>query len=53
VTSDYTVKNYLNKPDETSRSYVEIDGKIYYRMGDYVKQNEKGEIYYVERLPIS
>ena len=49
VTSDYTVKNYLNKPEETSRSYVEIDGKIYYRMGDYVKQDEKGEIYYVER----
>ena len=49
VTSDYTVKNYLNKPEETSRSYVEIDGKIYYRMGDYVKQDENGEIYYVER----
>jgi long-chain acyl-CoA synthetase len=28
---------------------VEIEGKIYYRMGDYVKQDEKGEIYYVER----
>ena len=49
VTSDYTVKSYLNKPEETSRSYVEIEGKIYYRMGDYVKQNEKGEIFYVER----
>jgi long-chain acyl-CoA synthetase len=49
VTSDYTVKNYWNKPEETSRSYVEIDGKIYYRMGDYVKQDEKGEIHYVER----
>ena len=49
VTSDYTVKNYWNKPEETSHSYVEIDGKIYYRMGDYVKQDEKGEIYYVER----
>ena len=49
VTSDYTVKNYLNKPEETTRSYVEIDGKIYYRMGDYVKQDENGEIYYVER----
>jgi len=49
VTSDYTVKSYLNKPEETSRAYVEIDGKIYYRMGDYVKQDEKGEIFYVER----
>src|SRR4030066_1961555 len=34
VTSDYTVKSYLNKPEETSRFYVEMDGKIYYRMGD-------------------
>ncbi|MEW6377009.1 MAG: AMP-binding protein [Thermodesulfobacteriota bacterium] len=49
VTSDYTVKHYWNKPEETSRSYVEIDGKIYYRMGDYVRQGEKGEIYYIER----
>jgi long-chain acyl-CoA synthetase len=49
VTSDYTLKSYLNKPEETSRSYVEIDGKIYYRMGDYVKQDEQGEIFYVER----
>jgi len=49
VTSDYTVKNYWNKPEETSRSYVEIEGKTYYRMGDFVKQDDKGEIYYVER----
>jgi long-chain acyl-CoA synthetase len=49
VTSDYTVKSYLNKPEETSHSYIEIEGKIYYRMGDYVKQNEKGEFIYVER----
>jgi long-chain acyl-CoA synthetase len=49
VTSDYTVKHYWNKPDETSRSYVDINGKIYYRMGDYVRQGETGDIYYVER----
>jgi len=49
VTSEYTLKYYWNKPEETSRSYVDIDGKVYYRMGDYVKQGEKGDIYYVER----
>lgn len=49
VTSDYTLKYYWNKPDETSRSYVEIDGKVYYRMGDYVRLGEEGTIYYVER----
>ncbi len=49
VTSDYTLKYYWNKPDETSRSYVNIGGKIYYRMGDYVRLGERGDIYYVER----
>ncbi|MFH0844369.1 MAG: AMP-binding protein [Pseudomonadota bacterium] len=49
VTSEYTTKRYLNKPDETSQSYVDIEGKIYYRMGDYVRQDSNGEIYYVER----
>ena len=49
VTSDYTIKRYWNKPEETRRAYVEIDGEIYYRMGDYVRQDEHGEIRYVER----
>ena len=49
VTSPYTVKEYWNKPEETKQSYVEIDGKIYYRMSDYVRQDDDGEIIYVER----
>jgi long-chain acyl-CoA synthetase len=49
VTSDYTLKYYWNKPDETSRSYVTIDGKIYYRMGDYVRLGKRGDIHYIER----
>ena len=49
VTSEYTVKSYWKKPEETRRSYVEIDGETYYRMGDFVRQDEKGEIRYVER----
>jgi long-chain acyl-CoA synthetase len=49
VTSPYTVKQYWKKPEETARSYVEIDGKIYYRMGDFVRQDEDGDLVYVER----
>ncbi len=49
VTSPYTVKMYWNKPEETEQSYVEIDGKTYYRMGDFVKEDEDGELIYVER----
>jgi long-chain acyl-CoA synthetase len=49
VTSDDTIKQYWNKPEETRRAYVEIGGEIYYRMGDYVRQDDQGEIRYVER----
>jgi len=49
VTSPYTLKEYWKKPDETERSYVELKGKIYCRMGDFLKQDEDGELVYVER----
>jgi len=49
VTSPYTIKHYLNKPEETNYSYVDINGEIYYRMGDFVKMNEEGELEFVER----
>ena len=49
VTSPYTVKQYWNKPEETKRSYVELNGKVYYRMGDFLRQDPDGELVYVER----
>jgi long-chain acyl-CoA synthetase len=49
VTSPYPIKEYLNKPEETSYSYVVRDGETYYRMGDFVKMNEDGELEFVER----
>jgi len=49
VTSPYTLKQYLNKPEETQRAYVELQGKIFYRMGDFVRKDENGEMVYVER----
>jgi long-chain acyl-CoA synthetase len=49
VTSPYTLKEYWNKPDETERSYVEINEKIYYRMSDFVSKDEWGELVYMER----
>jgi long-chain acyl-CoA synthetase len=49
VTSPYTIKEYWNKPEETERAYVDIDGEIYYRMSDFVQQDDDGEIIYVER----
>ena len=49
VTSSYTIKEYWKKPEETEQAYVDIRGKIYYRMSDFVRQDEDGELIYVER----
>jgi long-chain acyl-CoA synthetase len=49
VSSPYTIKGYWNNPEETDKSCVEIDGKVYCRMGDYVREDDDGELYYVER----
>lgn len=49
VTSPYTLKEYWNKPEETEYSYVELNGKIYYRMTDFVSVDTDGELVYVER----
>ena len=49
MASPYTLKGYWNKPEETEKTCVEIDGTVFCRMGDYVRQDEDGELYYVER----
>ena len=49
VTSEYISKCYWKKPEETAASYVEIDGKIWYRMNDYVRMDTDGQLYYVDR----
>ncbi|MCB2186107.1 MAG: AMP-binding protein [Deltaproteobacteria bacterium] len=49
VTSRHAVKEYLNRPDETERSFVRLNGSVYYRTGDYVRLAENGAIFYVER----
>ncbi len=49
VTSDFNLKSYWNKPAETERSFVSIDGEVYYRMGDYVTADEGGRIRFMER----
>lgn len=49
VTSDYTLKEYYNKPEETGRTYVKVKDKLYCRMGDYVSCRPDGELVYMER----
>ncbi|MBM4324262.1 MAG: long-chain fatty acid--CoA ligase [Deltaproteobacteria bacterium] len=49
VTSRYMSKGYWKKPEETASSYVELDGKTWYRTKDFVRMEADGQIYYVDR----
>ena len=43
------VRGYLNRPEETAVSFVEIDGLRWYRTGDIVTRDENGFFYFVDR----
>ncbi len=49
VTADTALKEYYHKPDETEKTYVEYEGQVYCRMGDFVIEQENGELVYMER----
>ena len=49
VTSPYTIKSYWKKPEETERSFISMNGDTYYRMGDFMRMTEDGELEFVER----
>jgi long-chain acyl-CoA synthetase len=49
VTSPYTLKEYYKKPQETHKTYVTLNDKVWCRMGDFVTRKPTGELIYVER----
>ena len=49
VTSPYSLKEYHEKPEETQRTYIKVNDKVYCRMGDYVSCKPDGELLYMER----
>lgn len=49
VTADTMPKAYWNKPEETAASFVQINGRIWYRTRDYCYMDGDGLIYYVDR----
>jgi len=49
VSSDRMVKSYLNKPDETEKSFVEINKRLWYRTSDIVRQDGDGFLFFVDR----
>ncbi|MDI7260386.1 MAG: AMP-binding protein [Thermodesulfobacteriota bacterium] len=49
VRCEYTFKHYWNKPEETARSFVKVNGRTFYRMGDFARRHEDGQLYFVDR----
>ncbi len=49
VRCEYTFKHYWNKPEETARSFVPIDGRVFYRMNDFARRGNDGRLYFVDR----
>lgn len=49
VFSEHMVTGYLNKPEETASSFIEIEGKKWYRTADVVTMDEAGNVYFVDR----
>ena len=43
------VTAYLNKPEETAKHFINIDGKTWYRTGDIVRFDENGWAFFVDR----
>ncbi|EFK09253.1 AMP-binding enzyme [delta proteobacterium NaphS2] len=48
VSAPYFLNCYLNKPEETAASFVNLDGEVYYRTKDMLMMKE-GELYFVDR----
>jgi long-chain acyl-CoA synthetase len=44
------MKGYWKKEEETSKTFLEINGKTWLRTGDLVKMDEEGYFYFYDRL---
>ena len=48
VTSPF-IMDYWKNPEETARAFVNLNGRKWYRMSDYVQMDEDGGLLYVDR----
>jgi len=49
VSSEHMVTYYLNKPEETAESFIELDGILWYRTADVMSMDAGGNLYFVDR----
>jgi long-chain acyl-CoA synthetase len=49
VHSECMVTEYLNKPEETSSSFIRQDGLTWYRTSDIMSMDDNGNLYFIDR----
>ncbi len=49
VSSEHMVCAYWNKPEETARCFVRLEGGLWYRTGDIVRLDDSGWLFFQDR----
>ncbi|MCX7856525.1 MAG: acyl--CoA ligase [Deltaproteobacteria bacterium] len=49
ISSDHMINGYWNKPEDTARSFITLEGRLWYKTGDIVRIDDKGWVYFVDR----
>lgn len=49
VSFENMVTSYWNKPEETAASFIELEGRKWYRTSDIVSMDDRGYLYFVDR----
>jgi len=49
ATSEYHVKSYWNKPEETAECFLNMEGKSWYRTKDMVRVDENDWLFFLDR----
>ncbi|VEN73013.1 AMP-dependent synthetase [Candidatus Desulfarcum epimagneticum] len=50
TTFEFCAQSYWDKPEETKKTWVEIDNEKWCRTGDYIRMRDDGLFYYVDRI---
>ncbi len=50
VGSTPMVESYWNRPQETAKAFIELDGLLWYRTGDIMRMDRDGYMYFVDRV---